>query len=87
MSNAHDDTYDGEGYGEDKYWFNSKTGQVEHGTGRLCEGLDQTGQVGGRMRSDGHVRTLPTLGTCRPEDQRPESRWCSWRSWLSPSRS
>ena len=41
MSNAHDDTYDGEGYGEDKYWFNSKTGQVEHGL--LSSSLDRIG--------------------------------------------
>ncbi|WP_295011058.1 SPOR domain-containing protein [uncultured Microbacterium sp.] len=37
----HDDRYDGEDFGDDKYWFNSKTGQVEHGM--LSSSLDRIG--------------------------------------------
>lgn len=42
MSDAHrDDRYDGQDFGDEKYWFNSRTGQVEHGM--LSSSIDRIG--------------------------------------------
>ncbi|MGN8025928.1 SPOR domain-containing protein [Microbacterium sp. 22242] len=73
MSDAQHDGYDGEGFGEAKYWFNSRTGQVEHGL--LSSSIDRIGPFDTAEDAARAPEVLKERSKAWAEEDAAEDRW------------
>ncbi|MBS1905123.1 MAG: SPOR domain-containing protein [Actinobacteria bacterium] len=69
----HDDRFDGEGYGEQKYWFNSRTGKVEYGL--LSSSLDRIGPFDTEAEAARALHILRERAKAWADEDAAEDSW------------